>query len=140
VPVRVSIYADATGGSALWTESQTVTLDKDGKDTALLGASSSTGLPQAVFANGQARWLGIQVGSGEEQRSLLASVPFAMKAGDAATLAGKSAAEFVTTDQLQVQLHTQVEAEVAAQALAATAARAQPMTLVAAPTGSGTTG
>jgi hypothetical protein len=136
VSVRFSIYADANGGSALWTESQSVTTDKDGKYAVLLGSSSSIGLPQAVFADGQARWLGIQMGSGEEQRSLLASVPFAMKAGDASTLAGKSVAEFVTTDQLRAQ----VAAEVAAQALTAKAVAVQPMAAVAAPTGSGTSG
>jgi trimeric autotransporter adhesin len=134
--VRFSIYAEATGGSALWTESQTVITDKDGKYAVLLGSSSSIGLPKEVFTDGQARWLGIQIGSGEEQRSLLASVPFAMKAGDASTLAGKSVAEFVTTDQLRAQ----VEAEVAAQALTAKAAAVQPMAAVAAPTGSGTSG
>ena len=136
VSVRFSIYADANGGSALWTESQSVTTDKDGKYAVLLGCSSSIGLPEAVFADGQARWLGIQVGSGEEQRSLLASVPFAMKAGDASTLAGKTVAEFVTTDQLRAQ----VAAEVAAQALTAKAAAVQPMAAVTAPTGTGTSG
>jgi len=136
VSVRFSIYADANGGSALWTESQSVTTDKDGKYAVLLGSSSSIGLPKELFTDGQARWLGIQVGSGEERRSLLASVPFAMKAGDASTLAGKSVAEFVTTDQLRAQ----VAAEVAAQALTAKALAVQPMAAVAAPTGSGTSG
>jgi hypothetical protein len=140
IAVRFTIYADAAGRSVLWTETQSVTPDKDGKYAVLLGSSSSSGLPAAVFTDGQARWLGIQVGDGEEQRSLLASVPFAMKAGDAATLAGRSAAEFVTTEQLSAELRAQVAAEVGAQAIAARAQQAQPATTVTNPTGSGVTG
>jgi len=136
VSVRFSIYAAATGGSALWTENQSVTPDKDARFTVILGSSSSIGLPAAVFADGHARWLGIQVGSGEEQRSLLASVPFAMKAADASTFAGRSVAEFVTTDQLRAQ----VAAEVTAEALTSAAVQAQPMAAISAPAGSGTAG
>ena len=140
VPVRFSIYAAATGGSALWSESQNITPDKDGKYAVLLGSLSSIGLPSSIFADGQARWLGIQASDNEEERTLLASVPFSMKAADAATLAGKGVNEFVTTEQLQAQLRAQVAAEVAAQALTSEALRAQPLTTTPAPTGSGTTG
>ena len=136
VSVRFSIYGAATGGSALWSESQNVIPDKDGKYSVLLGSLSSIGLPARVFADGQACWLGIQAAGAEEERTLLASVPFSMKAGDAATLAGKSVSEFATLDQLRAQ----VAAEVAAQALTSAALRAQPMTTITNPTGSGTTG
>jgi hypothetical protein len=134
--VRFSIYAEAQGGSALWTENQTVSVDKDGKFTALLGASSSNGLPQAVFGDGHAHWLGVEAEGGGEERTVLASVPFAIKAADATTIGGKTADEFVTSDQLRAQ----VAAEVAAQGLAAKAVAVAPMAAVAAPTGSGTSG
>jgi hypothetical protein len=132
--VRFSIYATADGGSALWSENQSVTLDKDGKYAVLLGSGSSAGLPQTVFAGGEARWLGIRVRDGEEARALLASVPYAMKAGDAATLSGVSVSELVT----QEQLRGQVVAAMAAQAL--TAAVPITPTVAGALTGAGMAG
>ncbi len=87
------IYAEPEGGDALWSEVQRVHLDADGKYAVLLGAASEAGLPQTVFAAGQARWLGISVEGGAElARVPLASVAFAMKAADAETLAGVPAA------------------------------------------------
>jgi len=129
VSVRFSLYAAPGSHSALWSENQSLTPDKDGKYSIQLGSASSIGLPAAVFADGQARWLGIQVAGGDEQRTPLASVPFAMKAADAETLAGHPAAELVTQDQLRGAL--------ASQALASP----QPQTTTpTALTGSGSTG
>ncbi len=108
VSVRFSLYADPSSHSALWTEDQTLTPDKDGKYSILLGSASSIGLPPTLFADGQTRWLGIQVAGGEEQRSPLASVPFAMKAGDAETLAGHPATDLVTQDELRSALASQI--------------------------------
>jgi hypothetical protein len=88
-----------------------------------------------VFGSGQARWLGVAVERGEEgTRSLLASAPYAMKAGDAQTLNGLGVQSFVTQDQFAAM----------AQALAAQASRvttpsaASPTSATSKPTGSGT--
>ena len=54
-----SIYATAEGGEALWTEAQRVAVGADGSYTVVLGAASEKGLPQTVFAGGQARWVGV---------------------------------------------------------------------------------
>ena len=43
---------------ALWQETQHVTVDTDGQYAVLLGASVPDGLPQDLFASGEARWLG----------------------------------------------------------------------------------
>jgi hypothetical protein len=54
-----------------------------------------------VFAAGQARWVGVSVDRGEEQsRSPLASVAYAMKAGDAESVGGLSAATLATKSDL----------------------------------------
>ena len=95
------IYAVEEGGQPLWTETQRVTVAEDGSYTILLGAASSAGLPQTVFAGGAARWLGVSVERGAEtERVMLASVPYAMKSADAEALAGHKAADFVTQEQL----------------------------------------
>ena len=95
VGVTFALYAQQTGGAALWLETQNVTLDEKGNYTVLLGAASAHGLPMEMFTSGEARWLGIQVGQGAEQpRVLLVSVPYALKAGDAQTLGGLPASAF----------------------------------------------
>jgi len=95
------VYASQEGGEALWSETRHVTIGSDGNYSVLLGAATQGGLPQTVFADGQARWLGVSLERGpEEPRVLLVSVPYAMKAADAETLAGVPAAEFVTQAQL----------------------------------------
>ncbi|MGD0135691.1 MAG: hypothetical protein ABSE57_26905 [Bryobacteraceae bacterium] len=95
------IYATRDGGEPLWSETQRVTITPDGRYSVLLGSASEPGLPQTVFAAGQARWLGVSIERGEEQpRTLLASVAYAMKAADAETLAGRALSEFVTQEQL----------------------------------------
>jgi hypothetical protein len=49
-----------------------------------------------LFVSGQARWLGVQPeGQVEQTRIMLLSVPYALKAGDAQTLAGFPASAFV---------------------------------------------
>jgi hypothetical protein len=122
------IYSGAEGGEPLWTETQKISVALDGSYTVLLGAASAQGLPQTVFGSGQARWLGVTVERGEEQeRTPLASAPYAMKAGDAQTLGGLPAGSFVTQAQLVAT----------AQALAARASA--EMTPLVAPTGTGTT-
>ena len=96
--VTFALYAEQTGGAAVWLETQTVQADAEGRYTVLLGSMRSDGLPQDVFTTNAARWLGVQVsqpGVAEQPRVLLVSVPYALKAADAETLGGLPAAAFV---------------------------------------------
>jgi len=122
------IYSNAEGGAPLWSETQQISVTQDGSYSVFLGAVNTGGLPQSVFGSGQARWLGVAVERGEEgARSLLASAPYAMKAGDAQTLNGLGVQSFAAM----------------AQALAAQASRvtppaaAPPTSATSKPTGSG---
>ena len=77
------------GGAALWTETQNVLADGNGHYTALLGTATTGGVPSELFGTGQSRWLGVSIARQPEMpRVLLASVPYALKAGDADTLGG----------------------------------------------------
>jgi hypothetical protein len=61
-----------------------------------LGAANGQGLPADVFMTGEARWLAVQLsGQAEQARTVLLSVPYALKAGDAETLGGKPASAFM---------------------------------------------
>jgi hypothetical protein len=91
-----AVYADQQGGTPLWTEAQTVTLDAVGHYAVVLGSTQPAGLPVDVFTSGEARWLGVTVDQGTEApRVLLVSVPYALKAADATTVAGKPLSAFV---------------------------------------------
>jgi hypothetical protein len=122
------IYSNAEGGEPLWTETQTISVTQDGSYSVFLGAVNIGGLPQSVFGTGQARWLGVAVERGEEgTRSLLASAPYAMKAGDAQTLNGLGVQSFVTQAQFAAMAQA-LAAQVTTPSAAATSK----------PTGSGT--
>lgn len=96
VGVTFFLYADAQGGSPLWTETQNVQPDSLGHYTVVLGSTTSQGLPTALFSSAEARWLGVQVqGYAEQPRVLLLSVPYALKAGDAATIGGLPPSAFM---------------------------------------------
>ena len=83
------IYKDEQGGEPLFAETQTVALDATGHYKAQLGATLANGIPMDLFATGEARWLEVQVaGEAPQPRVLLVSVPYALKAADAATLGG----------------------------------------------------
>lgn len=100
VGVTFSLYQEAQGGSALWVETQNVNPDKIGHYNVMLGSTTSQGLPSDVFASGEARWLGVQAqGQAEQPRTLLMSVPYALKALDAETVGGKPASSFMLTPQ-----------------------------------------
>jgi len=95
--VTFSLYKDSQGGAPLWVETQNVQPDKSGHYKVMLGSATSQGLPPALFASGEARWLGVHVQGQEDQpRVLLLSVPYALKALDAETLGGKPASAFLT--------------------------------------------
>jgi hypothetical protein len=89
------IYKDEQGGEPLFSETQTVALDAAGHYKAQLGATLSNGIPVELFATGEARWLEVQIaGEMPQPRVLLASVPYALKAADAATLGGMPPSAF----------------------------------------------
>jgi hypothetical protein len=55
-----------------------------------------------LFTSGEARWLGVAAGHLPEQpRVLLVSVPYALEAGDAATLGGKPASAYLLAQPAQ---------------------------------------
>jgi YVTN family beta-propeller protein len=94
--VTFLLYKDREGGAPLWMETQNVTPDAKGRYTVTLGENSSEGLPAYLFADGAARWLGVQVaGEAEEARIALLAVPYAMKAKDADTIGGLPPSAFV---------------------------------------------
>jgi hypothetical protein len=65
-----------------------------------------------LFPAGKARWLRVQVeGRDEDPRVLLVSMPYALKAEDAAMLGGRRASDFVLSEQLKEEVRTQVEAQ-----------------------------
>jgi hypothetical protein len=101
IGVTFSLYQLEEGGAPLWVESQKVELDNQGRYTVLLGATSPSGLPLELFTSGKALWLGVQpqlAGVGEQPRTLLVAVPYALKAADAETLGGKPVSAFVMND------------------------------------------
>jgi len=77
-----SIYSSASGTTALWSETQSVTVT-NGIFNVLLG--SVTPIPNSVFTGAGERYLGIKVGADPEMtpRFRLASVPFAVRASEA---------------------------------------------------------
>jgi hypothetical protein len=96
VGITFAIYKDQHEGAPLWLETQNVEADKSGHYTVQLGSSQRDGLPRDLFASGEARWLGVQVGGQAEQpRVLLLSVPYALKAADAETVGGLPPSAFV---------------------------------------------
>jgi hypothetical protein len=100
VGMTFALYKDQQGGAPLWLETQNVMLDESGHYEVLLGANHADGVPADLFTTGDARWLGVQPeGGAEQERVLLFSVPYAMKAGDAETLGGRPLSAFVLTDE-----------------------------------------
>lgn len=96
VGITFMLYKDQTGGAPLWIETQNVQADKNGHYSAVLGSATPQGLPAEAFAAGEARWLGVQPsGQPEQSRTLLVSVPYALKALDADTIGGKPASAFM---------------------------------------------
>jgi hypothetical protein len=97
VSITFSLYGSQQGGEPLWSETQNnVQLDSTGHYSVELGITKQNGVPTTLFTNGEARWLGVQIaGQAEQARVLLLSVPYALKAGDAATIGGLPPSAFV---------------------------------------------
>jgi hypothetical protein len=95
--VTLSIYADAVGGAPLWQETQTVSVEANGRYALLLGATRADGIPADVLAAG-AEWLGLRFdrpGEREGPRARLTSVPYALRSADADTLGGRPASAYL---------------------------------------------
>ncbi|MFA5398954.1 MAG: redoxin domain-containing protein [Dehalococcoidia bacterium] len=88
-----SIYSSDTGGSALWQETQQVTV-QNGVFNVLLGSQNA--LNESIF-EGSTRYLGVKVGTDNEMtpRQRLTTVPYAFQAENAQTLQGLSADSFI---------------------------------------------
>ena len=96
--VTLGIYADETGSTPIWEETQSVAVDRTGRYTLLLGATRPDGVPVEVFASGEARWLGMvweRTGEVAGARTRITSVPYALRASDADTLGGKPASSYL---------------------------------------------
>jgi hypothetical protein len=107
-----AVYQDEVGGEALWTETQIVEVDKEGSYTALLGAAQADGVPVELFRAGGPRWLGVEIhGQAPQPRTLLVSVPYALKALDAEKLSGKSLSDFVLSESLGEQVRQVIHAQ-----------------------------
>jgi hypothetical protein len=96
VSITFSLFSNQQGGEPLWTEKQNVQLDSTGHYSVQLGITKPNGVPATLFTSGEARWLSVRIGGQAEQpRVLLLSVPYALKAGDAATIGGLPPSAFV---------------------------------------------
>jgi hypothetical protein len=96
--VTFSIYRDEHDGAPLWQETQSVNLDQEGRYSALMGSTLNDGMPLELFTSGEPRWLGVRFdgpGEVEQPRTLLTSVPYALKAVDADTLGGLPASSYL---------------------------------------------
>ncbi|ABF39357.1 hypothetical protein Acid345_0352 [Candidatus Koribacter versatilis Ellin345] len=108
VGITFTLHKSQSDNAALFTETQNVKLDGEGRYTVLLGATKGDGIPMELFTSGEAQWLAIRVEGQTEQRVLLVSVPYAMKAAEAETLAGHAATDFVTADRLTSTVQQQM--------------------------------
>ena len=101
VSITFEVFKEQEGGEPLWIETQTVALDNAGHYKTLLGAASPNGIPPELFQAGEARWLEVQIaGQAPKERSIVASVPYALKAVDASTLGGLPASAFLRANDV----------------------------------------
>jgi hypothetical protein len=99
--VTFAIYEEQNGGAPLWQETQNLVTGADGHFSALLGATSATGIPPELFAGADSRWLGVLTsapGASEQPRVLLVSVPYALRSADSEMLGGKPASSYLTVN------------------------------------------
>src|SRR5215831_4473545 len=140
VEVTFALYKQETDEEPLWTETQRVEVDERGAYTALLGATQPTGMPAEVFRLDEARWLGVQVqGQAQKPRTVLVSVPYALKAVEAEKLSGKSLSDFVMSDSLGDQVRRVMEGQSLVASQATSTGTRQPGQTTANSTSSPTT-
>ncbi len=97
--LRFSIYGQAQGGSALWTETHMGVVLTNGHYAVELGSAT----PLAGVFNGDARWMAVSLASQSElgPRLPISSAPYALRAGvaaDAARLSGFDKDAFARAD------------------------------------------
>ncbi len=95
VSMKFAIYAAATGGGALWSETQSIVTVEAGLYSVQLG--SATALSHSFF-DGSTRYLGVAVPSGGTEltpRIPLITVPYAFRAGTAESVGGIDASGLV---------------------------------------------
>jgi len=131
--VTFAIYEEQSGGVPLWQETQNLATDANGRFSALLGATSATGIPSELFSSGDARWLAVLThspGAAEQPRVLLVSVPYAHHAVDSEMLGGKPASAYATVNSQTTACANSTNASYAPAALSASVftlnARATP--------------
>jgi hypothetical protein len=101
VVLVVSLYASQTDSAPVWSEEQTIALDASGHYAIFAGATQPDGLPRQFFTAEGAQWIGVAVqGEPEQPRVRILSVPYALSAGNADTLGGVSAKDFVMSENL----------------------------------------
>lgn len=92
----LAVFDAATDGAPLWQETQMVQVGPDGRFAVLVGAGQAEGLPPAVLASSEPRWLEVRFdGEPALPRALLTSVPYALRSADADTLGGLPASAFL---------------------------------------------
>jgi hypothetical protein len=96
IGITFALYKEQYDGAPLWLEPQNVEADNEGNYSVLLGSTKPEGLPMELFSNNEPRWLGVQVeGQAEQPRILFVSVPYALRASDAATIGGLPPSAFM---------------------------------------------
>jgi hypothetical protein len=101
VVLVVSLYAAQDDPAPLWVESQSATLDAAGRYTIFVGSTQADGLPRDFITSNLAQWIGVAVqGEPEQPRVRMVSVPYALSAANADTLAGIPAANYVMSENL----------------------------------------
>ena len=94
VSIVFAIYADSTGGAALWTETHLSVEALDGLVHVLMGSETTFG---GDLFDGSDRWLSINVNSDGEMtpRLQIVSVPYAIHANDSDNLEGNDSSYFM---------------------------------------------
>jgi hypothetical protein len=110
VEVTFALYKQEADQEPIWTETQTVQFDAKGNYNVLLGATQPEGVPVELFSAAEAHWLGVEIqGQPQQPRTLLVSVPYALKAVEAEKLAGKSLSDFVLSENLGDQVRQVIQ-------------------------------
>jgi hypothetical protein len=109
----LALYDRQDDSAPRWIEQQAVKPDADGRYTVQFGATREEGLPMDLFTGPVGpRWIGVTVEKEPEQpRVMLVSVPYAVKAASAETLAGRPASDFVLSSTFREDLRTALQQE-----------------------------
>ncbi|ABF41742.1 hypothetical protein Acid345_2741 [Candidatus Koribacter versatilis Ellin345] len=135
VGVTFTLHKSEEDDVALWTETQNVQLDRTNKYDVLLGATKAEGIPMELFISGEAQWLGIRAeGQAEQTRVYLVSVPYALRAAEADSLAGHPPSEFVTNEKLASVVKQEVQEQASSTGAERTATGAIANALAGTPT------